>query len=150
MTKNRKILLIGGIILIIQLIIFSDYISPIQWGSLKVSGQACTCPDESVVSGQLYLKSITPDSLKKYDLDCSEIYLTKSLSSNYDRMGGALYIIQGQVIGKDRVSEYDPWNPRVKVENWREVNLLVDWGVKALFLIELLVFWLLLKKRKSA
>jgi hypothetical protein len=149
LTKQRKILIIGGLVIISQILIFRDYISPFHWGQIKVSGLACTCPDETVVNGQLYLKSITPDSLKKYDLDYSEIYVTERPSTDFDPMGVDLYIIKGQVIGKERVSECDAWNPKVKIENWREVNLPADWGVKILIVIELLVFVLLLKKEKA-
>lgn len=77
MTRQKRILLIGGLILLGQIIYFRDYISPFHWGQLKVSGLACTCPDETVVGGRLYLRSITPDSLKQYELDYSEIYVTE-------------------------------------------------------------------------
>lgn len=144
MTKRKKIFIIGGLILLGQLIVFSDYISPIHWGKLKVSGLACTCPDETVVNGQLYLRTITPDSLKKFDLDYSEIYVTERPYSGSDWQGVDLYIIEGEVIGKDRVSEGDPWNPKFRVDKWRGINILNDWGVKLLFLGQLIIWSILL------
>ncbi len=131
-----------------QLIIFSDYISPIQWGQIKIRGLACTCPDESVVNGQLYLKSITPDSLKKYDFDYSEIYVTKELSTKIDPMGVDYYIVTGKVIGKERVSPTDPWNPVVKIENWRAISLIKDWIIKILFFGQIVILLLATKGRK--
>ncbi len=149
MSNRKRIFFIGGLLLIIQLFAFRDYIFPFQWGQLKVSGLACTCPDETVVSGQLYLRTITPDSLKKYDLDYSEIYVTEKPYTDIDPMGVDLYMIQGQVIGKDRVSEGDPWNPKVRVDNWKEVDILKDWAVKGLFFVQLIVFGLVLWRTKN-
>ncbi len=149
MTKQKKILIIGGLILLGQIIFFRDYISPFHWGQLKVSGLACTCPDESVIGGKLYLRAITPDSLKKYDLDYSEIYVTERPYTGIDPMGVDYYIIEGQVIGKDRVSPADPWNPKFKVEKWREVDFLKDWAVKGLFFTQLAIGLLLVLLAKS-
>ena len=149
MTRQKRTLLIGGLILLGQLIYFRDYISPFHWGHLKVSGLACTCPDETVVGGQLYLRSVTPDSLKQYDLDYSEIYVTERPFTNKDPMGVDLYIIEGQVIGKDRVGERDPWNPKFRVDKWREVDILKDWGVKGLFFGQLIIWLILLRKTRN-
>ncbi len=149
MTRRKKILLVGLFILVGQTFIFRDYISPVQWGQIKVNGLACTCPDETVVNGQTYLKFITPDSLKEYDLDFSEIYVTERPSTELDPMGTGLYIIKGQVIGKDRVSEYDPWNPKIKIESWSQLNFFYDLGVKVLMVVELLIFVILLKNKKA-
>lgn len=138
--------------LLIQVILFRDYISPFYWGQIKVSGLACTCPDETVVNGQFYLRSITPDSLKIYDLDYSEIYVTEKPYTTIDPMGIDLYIIKGKVIGKDRVSEGDPWNPIFRVDEWREVDILKDWGFKGLFFGQfiILIILLLQKNRNDA
>lgn len=149
MIRRKKIFLIGGLLLIIQLFVFRDYIFPMQWGQIKISGLACTCPDETVVNGRLYLRSITPDSLKKYDLDYSEIYVSKRPFTDIDPMGVDLYMIEGQVIGKERVSEGDPWNPKVRVDKWREVDIIKDWAVKGLFFGQLLIFFLVLTLTKN-
>lgn len=128
-----------------QLTIFRDYIAPLQWGQIKVSSLACTCPDEEVINGQFYLKAITPDSLKLYNLDYSEIYVSEQPNTDIDLLGGPkLSIIKGPVIGKRRVSKNDPWNPIVRVDERREVDILKDWGLKALFFAQLLFFWALL------
>lgn len=140
MTKRRKIVVVGGFLLLLQFIYFSDYISPVQWGSLKVRGLACTCPDETVVRGNTYLRMITPDSLKKYNLDYSEIYVTEQPTTDIDPMGVDEYIIEGEVIGKARVYEGDSWNPKFRVDKWRAVNIYKDWTVK-LFLFVQLVVW---------
>ncbi|UKN03790.1 hypothetical protein K6119_09835 [Paracrocinitomix mangrovi] len=132
-----------------QLFYFSDYISPFQWGQIKVSGLACTCPDETVVSGKLYLRSITPDSLKKYDMDYSEIYVSERPSTKFDPMGVDLYIIEGQVIGKDRVSEGDPWNPKLKISKWREVDIVKDIGVKILFFGQLFIWLIMIRQTRK-
>lgn len=149
MTRKSKILLIGGIIICSQLIGFHDYIFPFHWGEIKVKGLACTCPDETVVNGQLYLKANTPDSLKKYDLDYSEIYVTERPSSDFDPMGVDLYMIKGEIIGKDRVSEYDPWNPKFRVDKWRELDVLTDWAVKGLLIGQLIIIGILFLRKKE-
>lgn len=146
MSKKLKILLIAGVILSAQVFYFSDYLFPIQWGQIKVSGLACTCPDEKVVNGSLYLRSITPDSLTKFDLNYSELYVTERLSSTLDPMGTDLYMIKGQIIGKRRVDKTNPWHPVVNVTNWREIDLLKDWTVKAFFGLQLLVLLVVTSK----
>mgnify|MGYP007014123810 CR=1 FL=1 len=149
MTRQKTILIIGGLILLGQLIYFSDYISPFHWGHIKVSGLACTCPDEIVVSGQLYLKAITPDSLKKYDLDFSEIYVSERPSTDIDPMGVDLYIVEGQIIGKDRVSKGAPWNPKLKIDKWREVDILKECGVKGLFFGQLFIWLIMIRHTRN-
>jgi hypothetical protein len=132
-----------------QLILFRNYISPIQWGQLKVSGLNCTCPDESVICGQLYLRTITPDSLKKYNLDYSEIYVTERPTTNVDVMGCFTYMIEGHVIGKDRVGKGDTWNLKFKLDKWREVDFLKEWGVKGLFFGQLILWLFLVRKSRN-
>ncbi len=149
MTKRRIVLISGVILLFAQVILFKDYISPIHWGQIKVSGLACTCPDEKVISGKLYLRKITPDSLRKYNLNYSEIFVTEIPSTDTDPMGVDLYIIKGKVIGKDRVSKNAPWHPKILVKEWREVNILKDWLIKILFFGQLIIFVILLNKIKS-
>lgn len=149
MTQKKLILIAGAVVLLGQAIFFRDYISPFYWGQLKVSGLACTCPDESVLGGRLYLKAITPDSLKKFNLDYSEIYVTQRPSTNLDPMGVDSYIIQGQVIGKDRVSEGDRWNPKFKIEKWREVDFVKDWVVRGFFFGQLIIWGILVRKARN-
>ena len=143
-----KILFI--IIVVIEILVFSDYLLPIRFGNVKVSGLACTCPDESVLTGRLYLRLITPDSLKQFDLDYSEIWVTARPFTNFDPMGVDLYLIEGEIIGKQRVSEMDPWNPVFKVTNWREVDILLDWIVKAVFVIQLLLMFFIHRYYKKS
>lgn len=150
MTKYKKIVIVGGLILLAQLILFRAYLSPFHWGHIKVTGLACTCPDEEVLGGQLYLKNITPDSLKKYNLDYSEIYVTnKPYNPFFDPMGVDQYFIKGQVIGKDRVSEGYPWNPRVRVDMWKVVNPFIDWGIKGLYFGQLIILIILLRRERK-
>lgn len=148
MTRRTTALIIGVLMLVGQLIVFRDYISPVQWGQIKVSGLACTCPDEFVVNGQWYLKALTPDSLVTYDLDYSEIYVTERPSTELDPMGADCYIITGQVIGKERIDQSSSWNPVVKVNSWREVNLLKDWTTKIFFSGQIVALILIWSRRK--
>jgi len=140
--KKNKFLTFFGLIILTQFIYFHDSLSPFYWGHIKVSGLACTCPDEKVLNGHSYLRYITPDSLKKYDLDYSEIYVTERPYSSYDPMGVDSYIIEGEIIGKDRVYKGDRWNPKFKVSKWREDFILLDWIIRFLIFCQLLL-WLI-------
>lgn len=139
MSSKSKWIIGWCVFLILQFIFLNEYISPYQWGKIKVKGMECTCPDETVLAGELYLKSITPDSLKKYDLDYSEVYVTERPSTSLDPMGADHYMIKGKVIGKERVSGGDLWNPKVKVESWHEVDIMIEWLVKGAFLAQLII-----------
>ena len=143
-------MLIGGLILLIQIIVFSDHLSPFLWGKIKISVLACTCHDESVDKGRLYLRFITPDSLKKCNLNYAEIYVTEMPTTKLDPMGVDQYIITGSVIGKDRVSDTDSWNPKVRIDKWRPINMIFDFIMKGLFIGQLLVFvWIVLKTKNK-
>ncbi len=147
-SRRTKTTLTGIALLLIQTFIFRDYISPFQWGQLKVRGLACTCPDEAVISGKAYLRSITPDSLKKYNLDYSEIYVTEMPHTLVDPQGVDDYILTGTVIGKERVSEGDPWNPKIEVGKWRAINVFKDLAIKGLLFVQLIIFAFILRKSK--
>jgi hypothetical protein len=140
MSKLKKQIIIFSAILVVQLVMFSDYISIFSWDQIKVKGLACTCPDEKVISGVQYLKSITPDSLKKYNLEYSEIFVSERPSAGIDYMGVNEYVIKGEVVGKKRVSNYDPWNPYVKVTSWREVISLEWLVVHFIFIVQLIIY----------
>ena len=146
MNQWIKILLIGGLILLIEIFVFWEHLSPILWGKLKVSGLACTCPDESVDKGRLYLRFITPDSLKRYKMNYSEIYVSEPIDNPMDPMGVDQYLITCRVIGKHRVDNYSPWNPKVKIEKWRPIRMIPDLIIKGLFIIQLLILgWIVIK-----
>ena len=149
MITHKKVWIVGGIIILFQIIYFKDYLSPFQWEQIKVTGLACTCPDEEVVNGQSYLRSIAPDSLKKYKIDYSEIYVTERPATTSDPMGVDEYIIKGKVIGIKRVSEYDPWNLNFHVDSWREVNIIQDIIIKILLFIELVIFVMTLRRTRK-
>ena len=65
--------------------LFRNYL-PYLSHKIVVKGISCTCPDAEVISGKEYLKSITPDSLLKYNLDYSEIYFEEEISTASDLM----------------------------------------------------------------
>lgn len=150
MRQWIKILCIGVFMLLLEIFVFRVHLSPILWGKLKVSGLACTCPDESVDKGRLYLRYITPDSLKKYSLNYSEIYVSEPINDPKDPMGAGQYLITCRVIGKDRVDAYAPWNPKVKIEKWQPIPLIPDLIIKVLFVSQLLILgWIVLRKRNN-
>jgi hypothetical protein len=139
---KKKLILLSGIALFLQVAFFRDYVSPFQWGQVKMNGQSCTCPNGNVISGQLYLWAITPDSLQKYDFDYSEIYLTEQPTTDIDVMGADAYIIKGAIIGKQRISEASLWNPIFRVDTFKEVDFFIDWAVK-IFIGSQLLIWLI-------
>ncbi|MFY0675268.1 MAG: hypothetical protein JXQ87_17870 [Bacteroidia bacterium] len=105
-----------------------------------MKGLVCTCPDESVIKGQEYLKSITPDSLKAFNLDFSEIYVTERPSTNYDHMGVKTYLINGKVIGKKRVYEKAKWNPLFQVNKWTDFGRQWIWIIRIIILIQITIW----------
>jgi hypothetical protein len=147
MTKKSKTRLIGSLIVVAQLFIFRDFIFPIQWGQIKVSASGCTCPDEDIINGSLYVRFITPDSLKKYDLNYSAIYTTGEWPhSSIDPQGVDLYMVEGEVIGKRRDAEDESWYPVVRIDKWHQVDWLLDAFIKILFLAQLIFLYVRYKK----
>ena len=146
MNKARNISLVAGLLILTQLFIFRGSLLPAKWGTVKVDGLACTCPDAAVLSGRLYLRASTPDSLRAYALDYSEVFLTQRPSTSTDRMGGKSYFITGRVVGKQRVSQYDRWNPVIQVEAWEPNYPFIKWGAVLLMLLTFAVWGFLMRK----
>jgi hypothetical protein len=148
MTK-KQLTFIGTIIILAQLALFRNYL-PFLSQKLIVKGIRCTCPDAEIISGKSYLKSITPDSLKKYDLDYSEIYFEEEISTSSDPMGVHQYIITGKVIGKESISEGDGhYYPLFKIENYSDAFLhnILKWIIRGLLIFEVVALYRMIKRK---
>ncbi len=141
-TLNR-VLIFGGIFLLLQAWYFRDAWVPLRGEWIMVQGLACTCPDVTVREGQEYLKAHTPDSLLDDGLFYPELFLSENPSTALDPMGYDSYRIKGNIIGKDRVSEYDPWSPVFKVDTWRSVDQSLYWVQRGILILQLLILLLL-------
>lgn len=151
MKRQHKVLTIGVAVLMLQLLIFWDNLSPILWGQIKVSPLACTCPDMKVENGKYYLRSITPELYKAEGLDYSEVYLDWDFPEALDPLYHGQYLIKGEVIGRDKVYEGSlMWHPRIKVNEWKYINPLADYLVKILFIFQVVIFlsWMRSRTKK--
>lgn len=150
MTK-KQLTFIGTIIILAQLALFRNYL-PFLSQKLIVNGIRCTCPDAEVISGKNYLKSITPDSLKKYDLDYSEIYFEEGISTSSDPMGVNQYIITGKVIGKESISEGDGhYYPLFEIENYSDAffHNILKWIIRGLLIFEVVALYRMIKRKRK-
>jgi hypothetical protein len=149
MTKPRFIIIIGSGIILAQILLFRNYLT-FPSDQIIIEGQRCTCPNARVKSGEAYLKTITPDSLIKYNLDYSEIYFKNDISNASDPMGVNQYIITGQIIGKGSVSEVDGHNyPLFRIDHYRDAFLynIIKWIIRAFLIIEILVLVVIVRKK---
>ena len=141
-----------GILLILaQVFLFRNYL-PFLTQKIVVKGIKCTCPDAVVLSGKDYLRAITPDSLKKYDLNYDEIYFENGISTISDPMGVHQYIITGEVIGKSSISEGDEhYYPLFKIADYNEVFIynIVKWLIRGLLLVELIVLFAIHTRKRN-
>ncbi len=137
---KRLFLMLFPAFLIVQLYSFPGVLGLYFGQEIQANGLVCTCPDMAVISGEKVLKSCTPDSLKNQQLDYSEIWLTEQISTPNDLMGGKQYFLKGEVVGKQRVSAYDAWNPIVRVDALRVSEPVFDYVFRLFFLLELVVF----------
>jgi hypothetical protein len=152
MTKRQlKIIIIGSIIILTQVVLFRNYL-PYLSHKIVVKGIKCTCPDAKVIKGEGYLKSITPDSLKRYNLIYSEIYFEKGISTSYDPMGVHQYIVTGKVIGKESISEGDEhYYPLFRIDDYYDAFLhnIFKWIIRVLLFIELIVLIAMVKRKRN-
>jgi|GEM_PF-6939911 len=151
-TSRNKRFIIGSIIILIQIIIFREYLFPFRSDQIVIEGQSCTCPHAKVVKGETYLESITPDSLKKYNLIYSEVYFENTISTPSDLMGVSTYLIEGEVVGKKSIAAGDKYSyPLIRIKEFKELMLynLFSWSLYGLMTLELIVFILLLKRKSS-
>ena len=151
MTKKQLTLIIGAIIIIAQVVLFRNYL-PFLSHKIVVKGISCTCPDAEVINGEQYLRSVTPDSLKKYDLNYSEIYFEKGISTTSDPMGVHQYIVTGQVIGKESISEGDEhYYPLFRIDDYYDAFLhnIFKWIIRGLLIIELFILFGMVKRKRN-
>jgi hypothetical protein len=151
MIKKQLILIIGAIIILTQVVWFRNYL-PFLTHKIVVKGIRCTCPDAEVISGQKYLRSTTPDSLKKYDLNYSEIYFEEGISTTSDPMGVHQYVVTGELIGKQSISEGDEnYYPLFKIDDYYDAFLhnIVKWIIRGLLILELFVMYRMVKRKRS-
>lgn len=151
MTKRRLIIFTGAIIILAQVFLFRNYL-PFLSNKIVVNGISCTCPDAEVISGRAYLRSITPDSLEKYDLNYSEIYFEEGISTTSDPMGVHQYIVTGKVIGKESISEGDEhYYPLFRIDDYYDAFLhnIFKWIIRGLLLIELYVLYTMVKRKRN-
>jgi hypothetical protein len=152
MTKRQLTFLIGSIIILAQSVIFWNFISPFKYDQIEVETQMCTCPDAKVTKGIGYIKSITPDGLKHFHLDFSEIYIENRRTSQFDYMGKKKYILKGEIIGKRAVSEGSTYfNPVIRTDIFHEIFLfnVLSWMLRGVLIIELLVFYSIVKRLRT-
>ena len=119
--KHRKlpyVLLAIGIALFVILAwrtkIFSEKV-------LMLDMFSCTCPDYRVVQGSWKISSPLLDTIP--NLNKGEVYVTGMKNPwNDDSMTAFDYMLaEGEVVGVDRVSGGDPWNPVIHLtrrEHW--------------------------------
>ena len=125
--------------LLAQLFIFRDYLSPFLWGKLRVENVWWTGADASVDAGRMYLRYITPDSLKSKDMYYPEVYLEDQPNSNFSQsICFDSYIIKGKVIGQ-KMGAGRP-SPVLLIESFQVLPEITVWGLKATFIIELIIF----------
>lgn len=154
MSKRQLTIIIGSLIILAQVVLFKNYI-PFLTNKIIITNQWCTCPNARVLSGENYLKTITPDSLKKYDLDYSEMYIKNDISTSSDPMGVEHYLVTGEIIGKESISEGDDnFYPLFKIDKYNDAFLynIIKWFIWGLLLIEsyLLYRWVKRKKMNDA
>jgi hypothetical protein len=152
MTKRQLTVIIGSIIILTQIVMFWDYVSPFTYNQIEVESMMCTCPDAKVIKGEKYLKTITPDSLKRYNLIYSEIYFENRKTTQYDYMGAKKYIVKGEIIGKRNISEGSiNYYPLFRKDVYQEKFLfnIFSWGLRGLVIIEFLVLIVLIKRKRN-
>ncbi len=90
--------------------------------TVVLKGLACTCPDYRVVIGSWKLDNPLLDTLNQ--LDRGEVYVTgvhNKWNDDYRTMYDYM-VAEGEVVGIDRVSEGDRWNPTVNIANWGHIS----------------------------
>lgn len=144
--KNYLKFIIGFIFIVTQIILGRNYL-PFLPNKIIVKGQRCTCPHASVQQGESYLKKISPDSLKKFKLDYTEIYFETEISTSSDPMGVESYVLTGKIIGKKSISNGDKhYYPIFRIDTHENIILhnIISVIMVSLLIFELFVFYRIL------
>lgn len=151
MTKKQLKIIIGSIIILAQVVLYKNYI-PFLTNKIIITNQWCTCPNARVLIGKSHLKSIAPDSLKKYNIDYSEMYIENKISTPSDPMGAEYYIVTGEIIGKESISEGDKnYYPLFRIDNYHSLFLhkILRWFIWGLLLFEFFILFRLVKQKMN-
>lgn len=118
---------------------------------LMLDAFACTCPDYNVVQGSWKNSSPLLDTIS--NLNKGEVYVT-GMNNPWNDDPMTMYdfmLAEGEVVGVDRVSEGDRWNPVIHVTSWEHLGLGMTLGYGALkwgaILFTALGLWMLLARR---
>ena len=148
MTNRNKTFILGSIIILIQVVFFREYLFPFRSDQIVIKGQSCTCPHAKMVKGEAYLKSIMPDSLKKYNMVYSEVYFENGISTLSDLMGVSTYLIEGEVIGQKSIAPGDKYKyPLFRIKGFEELTPFhfFSWTLYGLIALELIAFIIIMK-----
>lgn len=149
MTTKQLTIIIGSIIILAQVALFRNYL-PFITTKIIITNQWCTCPDAHVLSGKTYLKTITADSLLKYELDYSEMFIENDISTSSDPMGVNQYLVTGEIVGKGIVSEGDgKYYPLFRINDYYDAILynIFKWIILGLLLIEIFVLYKMVNRK---
>jgi len=149
---TRRLLIIFTGVILLQVVLFRNSLSPNLSNQIIIEGLRCTCPDAKVINGLAHLKSITPDSLNKYNLDYDEIYFENEISNSSDPMGVNQYIIRGSIIGKKSISKGDGhYYPLFKIDAFEDASLNngFKWFIRGLLLFEIFIFIVMIKRKNQ-
>lgn len=136
------------VFIVFQMTKFWDNIIPnFNKDFIVTKGLVCTCPDATVIKGKDYLISNTPDSLKKFNIDYSEIWFTETPQTSWDYQAKGKYIVYGQVIGKNQVSKSDTWNPLFEVKSFKEYDPFFDNVLRIIIISQILILILLIRRK---
>ena len=112
---------------------------------------ACTCPDYSAVLGSWKLEGPLLDTIAR--LDRGEVYVVgehNKWNDDYRTMYDYM-VADGEVVGVDRVSEGDRWNPKINVSKWGHIGefdyFLRKWF--SMFGLSASILWLMVIYRQS-
>lgn len=146
--KEYWAIILLAIFVILQLIIAINKTIPwIHSGFVVIEGLACTCPDATVIKGRGYLVANTPDSLKEFSLDYSEVWFTERPYVAPDYLGSKQYVVFGHIVGKKRAGECDAWNPLFEVRYFYQNNLFVKITLRVLIIFQLLFLFIFIKRK---
>ncbi|MEZ4788448.1 MAG: hypothetical protein R2811_00350 [Flavobacteriales bacterium] len=90
--------------------------------AIVLKALACTCPDYRIVLGSWKIDDPLLDTLSQ--LDRGEVYVNGAhnrWNDDYRTMYDYM-VAEGDVVGIDRVSEGDRWNPVINVANWGHIS----------------------------
>lgn len=149
--KNKRLLLFIGII-VLQFVLFRNFIFDLHPHEILVEKQRCTCPDARVIKGKELLMLSMPKQYQHASIDFNEVYFKDLPIEKSMPRGDQRVWVKPKVVGVSAISSKDPTKyPLIIAESYweKEIFNMVRLGLSIFLVVQMALLLLFYRSRKG-